>query len=492
MIYLLYQNRHFKPQIEYVFRVVLCSFSVEWKIVESDELSMLQSKPEDILISYGKRKPSGHSFKNHIHIYESELFGKDYLKLESLPCSPLKRSGDLPIIYGAKGGLPGPVIMSMSPDCRTIETDIDIISSSFFMLARYEEVLVDKKDEHGRFPARESLAYKEGFLNRPVVNEYIELLWSWIQFLNLELGRKPPWPEGKRFAICLTHDVDRLRKYPFPSILAIGGLLLRQRNPLSALSLTWDYIKVCLHIIKDPFDTFDYMLNMEQGYGIKSSFYFMTARDTAYDPRYSINEAGTLNLIRRIEDRGCEIGLHTNYNSYDNPERIALEKERLDRAVRDRRYGCRQHFLRWRSPDTWRHQEKAGILYDTSLAFADHVGFRAGICFPFKLFDVIENRELDIWELPLTVMEGTLQSANYQNLPPEKAYEEITKYIEMVKRFNGVFVILWHNSSFDPLGGWEGWGEVYEQVMKYIGEQDAFVSSGREIVEEWRKRLPQA
>lgn len=486
MIYLLYQNHQFQSQIEYTFKVILSAYGIAWQSISNSQLGELESQPDDVLISYGKEKPAAATW-NHIHIYESEFFGEDYLKRESLPAYPLVRFGDLPIIY--QGDRSEPVVKSITADCRTIETAIDIITSSFFMLTRYEEVLLDKKDNYGRFPARESLAYKEGFLDRPIVNEYIELLWSWIKTLVPHLNRKPLWPQSKRFTICITHDVDRLKKYSSPPVLAVGGLLLRQRKPLSAVSLAWDYLKVCLNIKKDPFNTFDDMLSTEQGYGIKSSFYFITAGDAVQDAHYSIDEVGTLNLIRRIENKGCEVGLHASYNSYDNPERIALEKERLDGVVRDRRYGCRQHILRWKSPDTWRHQEQAGILYDTSLAFADHVGFRAGVCFPFKPFDVIESRELDIWELPLTVMEGTLQSVNYQNLPPEESYQEIIKHIEIVKRFNGVFVMLWHNSSFDPLGDWEGWREVYEQVMKYIGEQDAFVSNGREIVKEWEERL---
>ena len=193
--------------------------------------------------------------------------------------------------------------------------------------------------------------------------------------------------------------------------------------------------------------------------------------------------------MRQVENRGCEVGLHAGYGSHDSQEQVTAEKKRLDNFVADKEYGCRQHGLTWRAADTWRYQEKAGLFYDSSLSFADHIGFRGGICFPFKPFDLARSRELDIWELPLTVMEGSLQSANYQNLPPGEAYEEIIKHLETAKKFGGVFVLLWHNSSFDPLRGWAGWKGVYEQVVKYIGGQDAFIATGREAVREWGKRL---
>ena len=492
MIYLLSQNRHFKPQTEYTFKVIFSVFGVEWELTECDKLGILRSKPGDILISYGTEKPSGHFFKNNIHIYESELFGKDYLKLKSLPRSPLKRFGDIPIIYRGKENLPEHVISNINSDCRTIETDIDIIASSFFMLSRYEEVLLDKRDEHDRFPAKESLAYREGFLNRPIVNEYIELLWSWIQALNPELRGKPLWPENKQFAVCLTHDVDRLRKYCLPPIITIGELLLRQRKPISALRLTWDYIKVFLNVKKDPFDTFDYMLNLEQKYGFKSSFYFMTTRDSELDGNYSVASPKVVELVKNIESKGCEVGLHATYNTYNDLEKLTREKEELDKIVSEKSYGCRQHYLRCKVPDTWRIQDRVGLLYDTTLTFADHVGFRCGFCIPFRCFDVLENRELDIWELPLIVMEGSLQNPNYQNLSAKEALEQIIKQIAAVRKCNGVFVMLWHNSSFDPLSGWAGWREVYEGVLEYINGQNVWAGSEREIIKEWRRRLFQA
>ena len=54
--------------------------------------------------------------------------------------------------------------------------ELDIFAASFFMLTRWEEYVNKNRDIHDRFPATESLAYKQGFLDRPVVNEYVEEL----------------------------------------------------------------------------------------------------------------------------------------------------------------------------------------------------------------------------------------------------------------------------------------------------------------------------
>ena len=482
MIYIACENQDFSSQIDYVFGIIFSIYGSEWQSVDYSELHTLAVEPSDIVITYGKQKPPS-SVGNHIHIYQSDFFGRNYLKPESIPTSVPRYEG-LPVLYQRQGELDSRVTKSGN----SVETNIDIIASSFFMLSRYEEVVLDTRDEFDRFPAKASLAYRQGFLDRPIVNEYAELLWSWIHHLKPDLTRRALWPENKGFAVCLTHDVDELKKYSLlPPARSIGGAIVRQKNLRLAFSIALEYLSCLAHLKKDPFDTFDYILGLERKYGIKSSFYFMAGGGLEFDSCYSITEPKVVKLIKKIETEGCEVGLHASYNSYNDSEKIARGKRNLDRVIGSKSYGCRQHGLRWKSPDTWRVQQESGLLYDTTLTFAAHAGFRCGICLPFKPFDVIENRELNIWELPLIVMERSLQSPNYQNLQPEEAYEEIIQLIKTVKRFNGVFVLLWHNSAFDSLGDWAGWKEVYEKVMEYIGQQNAFVSSGREVIDYWNR-----
>ena len=509
-----HDNDDFSAPIEYAFAQILSALDVRCKVMHLRELRQERGNPnKELSISY-THDPVDLGTEEQIHIYASGFFGKNYLKRDSLPPVPLKKYGGLPVIYHGPGDDEAWVRRSEG----LIETNIDIIASSFFKLSRYEEVVLDAKDEHDRFPASAGLAFREDFMERPIVNEYIELLGSWIQSLRPDLGRKPLWPEGKEFAMCLTYDVDTIQMYRL-SFMARAALdrirlflmprtkqktkqinsgaearlsSLRRIGVKDALHLMYDWTKVMLKLKRDPHDTFDYMLDLERQYGFKSSFYFMAGGNSSFDNRYTIAEPRARKLVRQIEARGNEIGLHGSYNSYDSLKQMAQEKARLDTIVARKRYGCRQHYLRWRVPDTWRLQQQVGLLYDTTLSFADHAGFRCGICLPFKPFDIVENRELDIWEVPLIVQEVTLKGANYQNLSPEEAYREVVKLIQAAKKLHGVFVLLWHNSSFDSIGGWAGWKDVYEKVMRYISEQNAWVADGRDIVLWWRQRAGMA
>jgi len=473
-----YHNKEFGPQIEYVVTFLLSIYGITWRILDYDELRSLELRLSNLLISYGKYKPKL-IYKHHIHLYESEFFGKKHLKSESLPETPLKKFGELPVIYYGCGDFDGFVRRSEN----FIETNIDIIASSFFMLSRYEEAVLDKRDKFDRFPATESLAYKENFLSRPIINEYIELLWKWIDSFRLGFKRGKLWGD-KDFAICLTHDVDNIRKYGiFPPIRTIGSFLLGHRDLRKAFATTVDYLRAKAG--RDPYSNFNYIMDLEDKHRLKSSFYFIAGGKTKYERRYSMDDLYVNSLIRILQERGFEIGIHASFDSYNNLRLLNLEKEELERVMEGNVLGGRQHYLRWRIPETWKIWGKAGLKYDTTLSFAEHEGFRGGICFPYKPFDVLENRILDIWELPLTVMDTSLFV--YQNLTPEEGFQRIKSLIDTTKKYNGLFVLPWHNSSLDDLK-LPGWIEVYEKTMEYLGTHNVFSDTARGIIDWWEKR----
>lgn len=481
VLHVVYQNTQFKPHIRYTLDLLLSSYGLPYKLISYRELSMVDPNAAELIVSYGRQKPSM-SFNNHVHIYESQLFSENYLKPESMPKRPLDRYNGLPVIYHGDGDL----AEWIKRDGNTIETKIDIIASSFFMLTRYEEIIRDAEDKFSRFPATASLAFEEVFLDRPIVNEYIELLWRWIDSFGLRLKRQELWRD-KDFAVCLTHDVDSARKYgPLPPLRSMASFALKQRNPRKAYAVMNDYVEARFNN-QDPFDSFNhYMLEVEMKYGFRSSFNFMAGGNSEYDSNYSMNDHDLIRLIRTLRKRGCEIGLHASFNSYNRPEMVKSEKDRLEAVLGDKISGGRMHYLRWKTPNTWRVLEKAGWRYDTTLGFADHVGFRCGICFPYRPFDVVENRRLDIWELPLTIMDASLYG--YQKLPPEKGTQVIRDMIDVVRDHKGVLVLLWHNSSLD---GYEypGWSQVYEEIMEYLGKQNVFNETAKGTVEWWERNL---
>src|SRR5262249_36524368 len=117
---------------------------------------------------------------------------------------------------------------------------------------------------------------------------------------------------------------------------------------------------------------------------------------------------------------------------------------RLRAATGRQPLGGRQHYLRFAVPDTWRSWAAAGLAYDSTLGFSEAPGFRAGTCYAYPVFDLVERRPLGLVERPLIAMEASL--LDHCGLEPEAAADEMRRLREVCRRFDGDFVFLWHNN----------------------------------------------
>jgi hypothetical protein len=190
--------------------------------------------------------------------------------------------------------------------------------------------------------------------------------------------------------------------------------------------------------------------------------------------------------VTSLETAGHEIGLHPSYNAFASPSKIGAEKERLDHVLRSKAKGVRQHFLRFKIPETWRAQAELGFEHDATLGFPGHEGFRAAICHPFRPYDSQKDEVIGIWEVPLLAMDGTLQS--YRNKSAEESLEIIRELILTVKKYRGVGVLLFHNTCYDELD-FPGWGHVFESSLEFALAEGAFVGSASEILNSYLRTL---
>ena len=309
-----------------------------------------------------------------------------------------------------------------------------------------EEFVIASRDEHNRFPATESLAFKHGFLNRPIVNEYIELLWNMMKQLDPGLKRKET-----KFEIIPTHDVDLINK---PSVLrTVAGDLIKRKN----LKLAYKRIK---NYRLNEYDTFNWLMSQSEKNGVKSRFYFMSGGNSQFDNNFKIELQKK--IIKNMQDREHIIGFHPSYNAYNDLNMFMTEKERLENAASQRVIEGRQHYLRFETPKTWQIWDSAEMELDSSMSYADYEGFRCGTAMEFPVFDVLRREELNIIERPLIIMDGTLWI--YRNLAIEECYSVIIKYKNICKKYKMPFTILFHNSSFSETE-WSGWKKLYSNIL---------------------------
>lgn len=391
----------------------------------------------------------------HDHFFKDHIDGVAYLNRGNIPEKVVRMGNrfmvesDLPVIYGDD---------KLVSDENQIICGIDIFASTFFMLTRWEEYVCEKKDHFERFPLAESLAYKNNFLDRPIVNEYVEMLWNMLKHLGIEQKRKE-----KKFELALTHDVDALRywKNTIKSFKTIARDILKFR-----LMLLIRDIKSCVlsavGLCKDPFDTFDYLMDVSESINAKSRFFFMACEPTAFDDGYNILDENCRALIRKINERGHLIGLHSSYFAYNDPEILKNQFNLLSNHSLQPITSVRQHCLRFEVPLTWQIMDDNKIEWDSSMGFANKEGFRCGVCYDFSVFNILTRQKLKLKEKSLVAMDV---SFFYQGLAPESVKQKITELLNRVRKYNGTFVFLWHNSSLNSneMGRYK---IIYENFIK--------------------------
>ncbi|WP_421323012.1 polysaccharide deacetylase family protein [Aeromonas veronii] len=347
--------------------------------------------------------------------------------------------------------LPSPLI-EFSKQGATIH--YDILGLTYWALTRLEEVGRKDLDNHQRFPAVSSHAYQHGYLERPIIDE-------WLMILGLVIQRVWPDIELKQheFSIKVSHDVDSPSMYGFKPWPTIGRMMaghLLKRRDLKAF-FTAPYVKLAtrsqLHPA-DPYNTFEWLMDISEANNIKSAFYFICGGNHSHDADYEPEHPVIRNLMRRIHERGHEIGLHPSYGTFQQPELIKQEAERLKRicaeeSIEQQLWGGRMHYLRWEQSTTMRAWAGAGMTYDSTLGYADRPGFRCGTSFEYPAFDPVAQEQLNLRIRPLVVMECTVIDAVYLGLGVTDAAEEKIQQLKMrCQQVSGTFGLLWHNSYF--------------------------------------------
>lgn len=323
---------------------------------------------------------------------------------------------------------------------------------------------------------------RRGLLHKPVADD---------RFLE-DGGERIPWPGGKTFAVCLTHDVDEVTQYSFKK-----AFRRRNRYPFEAVSIWpqvknffWmgmDFVKAAAYSMKkDPLHRYEEWLSVESEVGARSTFFFWAGvknikkrhhTDCRYDMKDSVVFGGkrcsVAEMIREIDTRGWEIGLHASWYSYDDVDEMKLQKESVEKIVGHEIVSVRQHYLHYDIRRTPAVQAAAGFKYDSTLGFSTDIGFRFGTSYPWMLYDLGADRTLDVMEIPLIVQEGAVIGKDGS---VKEAFQRVVDIAEKVEAVGGVLTLLWHPNYMNCPGRWG----LYLQVLKYLREKDPWFALLRE------------
>lgn len=340
---------------------------------------------------------------------------------------------------------------------NTSSIPFDIFAASFYLISRYEEYLPHVKDIHGRYTAAESLAYKNGFLEKPVVD-----IWAYKLLEKLQEKFPDFKVEKRKYTFMSTIDIDNAFAYKYKSLIRTLGGFANDVFKFRLLNI-WHRLSVNLRIKKDPFDTFNQILELKKTHNIKTIFFCSIGDYTTFDTNVSASKGKYKLLIKNLVDY-AKVGLHPSYFTMQNVAVLKKEKERLENITNVPVTRSRQHYLRFNLPETYQQLIDLEIAEDYSMGYASNVGFRAGTCTPFYFYDLDFEIQTPLKIFPFALMDTTLN--DYLKITPKQSLGKIRDLKNEVKAVNGTFITLFHNESLSNHLRWKGWRRLYESMIK--------------------------
>ena len=334
----------------------------------------------------------------------------------------------------------------------------DLFSAAFYLVSRYEEYLPFPPDKYGRFPHEHSLAYRENFLDLPLVNYWLE---------DFKAALRQKFPElifrNKDFKFIPTYDIDMAYSYKFKGLWRNLGGFFR-----STLKGDWDYLldrwDVLFYKKKDPFDSYEWLDSLHLYCRTRAYYFFLLAKKPkGVDKNISPDKTAMQSLIR-YHANGSTVGLHPSWQSGDEQAVLMEEVDRLAEISGSPVKYSRQHYIRMQLPKTYRQLIDVGVDKDFSMGYGSSNGFRASIASSFYWYDLKAEKKTGLMLFPFCFMDA---NAFYgDRLNPRAALSELMNYYRKIKQVNGLMVTIWHNNFFgtDPM--FAGWKEVYEVFLK--------------------------
>lgn len=417
------------PRLEFVLNWLLKeNCSVSYQLVHHEDAV----KDLPFFISYGK------SFPNALSIPDTGLLWQTGIA-EHIIATGIWNN--IPTIYPKHGG--------------DFSLPFDIFSAIFFLLSRYEEYYPYKPDKHGRYPAVNSVLYKNNWLQRPLIDEWLQALK---QLLRQRSGIEI---RDSEFVFQPTYDIDIAYSYLNKGWKRTDGGYIKNllTGNIRAMRERW----LVLHNkMQDPYDSFDRIINLHKGKSHKVIYFILAALNNSdFDKNILPDNAYMQILMKKLSKNG-DIGLHPSY--YSNiDDTLRREKNLVEVIIGKTITESRQHYIKIKLPDTYRQLFANRINTDYSMGYGSHLGFRAGTGRPFYWYDIKNEKQELLRIFPFCFMDTT--AFFEEKLSVEDAFNKLREMASKLKVTNSMLITVFHNFSLGTSHEWKGWKEAYESFV---------------------------
>ncbi|TBV25394.1 hypothetical protein DMZ43_10615 [Meridianimaribacter sp. CL38] len=336
----------------------------------------------------------------------------------------------------------------------------DIFAATFYLLSRYEEYLPHVKDEYGRFLAKESLAFKNGFLHQPVID-----IWAY-KFKSVLQAQFPDFEFPKKsYSIQPVIDVPMAYYFRQKGLLrTIGGTL----GDLFRFKFRQFYQRylVLFGFQRDPYDTFKWIITKQKQTKFKFVVFFLIGDYSTYDKNINVNRKQFVSLIKSVSDY-CKVGLKASYFALEDIEVLKKEKKKMESIVNYGLEASRHSFSKLNLPESYRNLIELEVKQDFTMGYINELGFRAGTCTAFQFYD------LD-YEVQTPLQINAFHCIDYALLKRQSFLDkkqELERLIQQVKQVNGTFTPVFHNYTFGDDVRWKGFRDLFGVILDSVDDE---------------------
>lgn len=261
------------------------------------------------------------------------------------------------------------------------EIPYDIFSSSFYLLCRYEEYLPHVKNSIGDFPVEDSIAFKSAFIEKPIINIWMDCFFDVLKSKFVEL--KYPDKKGN---LKLIFSVDKAFKYRGYGISrSLVGFIkdtfgFKFREVFSRIK-TWFIPK------NDPYDVYDFLVELKNNKPLDMLFTFQLGDYSIHTKNISHRKTVYKRLIKSIGDYS-EIGLLLSHEGVKNSSVLTKEIKRFENIAN---HELKSILIKDKSinfPNYYVNLNSTTVDKDYSMGYYNAIGFRSGTFTSHLFYDL--------------------------------------------------------------------------------------------------------
>ncbi len=485
-IFIDYKLTRFQREIKYAFSFIFQSLGYGFSFIEDTG----QLKDNDILLIYGFTDPTVEQLagiaEHYITIFiqsDPDLFDPKAMNMEKLRRSlrEIKLLSTTPVISSRKFDFLAENISESGIHAGKI--NFDLVGNIFFHLAGLEQAVDPTRDPQGYFDDSLSLFYP--YRETPYVDNLLWLIDSMIKehtrSRGLYIVQRHYWPEGQQSAVTLSHSVDNLQKWDYPS------LILSVADDLVMLA-TLNWRQLCHTLqgkLKYLFTNYELYWNFEEYRALERdsnchSTFFIAPEQNEYI-NYSLDDPDLQEEIQQILKSGNEIGLLTTPDKLNRDDFITRKQIMLHQLHKEQ-IGIRQ--LGYRNNEILRDlHNKLGPSYSQSTTLRDAPGFAGGFSIPYQPW--ISGAKASFWELPTIYRDAYLKVNKHKVLQLDDAKHQVKKFFQNTLRTRGIFGLDFSLASYTDI---HYCNKLYAYILALIKSSNNWVTTAQEIASWWEKR----